>query len=196
MSPSPPPDFRIAELDLESDESPAATLAHLRQHAAVLPVALEGAVSMWTPHGWAGQIDGRPVSGSLDGFQDASEGAVLQSASISRHGDLTLEVIVFCMLHPPTVKVTAQALTQEHADRIAEAARTAWCDPPPVPTRRTRLERAGRRDSRLRTAVAWTRRKAVPRLANYLLGAVLVAAGVTALVEGWVSVVLDWLTNP
>ncbi|WP_191563456.1 hypothetical protein [Janibacter melonis] len=67
--------------------------------------------------------------GSLDGFDDAREGAVLQSASISRHGDWTLEVIMICTLYPLTVKVTGQASTQEHADRIAEAARTAWCPP-------------------------------------------------------------------
>lgn len=200
MSPSRPPDVRVAEVLLEPDESNAATLAHLRQHAAVLPAALDGIVDMWQPHGWAGQLDGRPVLGSLDGFDDGERdpqtGSVLRSATIERCGSWELCVIVSYVLHPSTLKVTAQALTQEHADRIADAARTAWTDPPPVPTRRTRLERAGRWDSRRRAARAWTRRKAVPRLANYLLGAVLVAAGVTAIVEGWVSVVLDWLTNP
>lgn len=195
MSPSRPPDVRVAEVVLEPDESNAATLAHLRQHAAVLPVALEGIVDMWQPHGWAGQLDGRPVLGSLDGFDDAKDGQVGQSASISRHGDLTLEVIVLCMFRPDRVTVTAQAVTQEHADRVAEAARLAWCDPPPAPARRTRIERAGRQDARRRTVLTWTRRKAAPFVSGLVVGAFLGALGVTGALEDAAGAVLDWLAG-
>lgn len=193
-----PPDFRVAEIVLELDATPAETLDHLRRHSAVLPVALDGLVPMWQANGWHGTLDGRPVSGSLDRFDEVAEGGILQSASIERHGAWTLTLVVFATFGPVNlVRFTAQAMTQEHADEIAKAAAEAWRRPPLPPVVTTRLERAGRRDSRLWSARVHLRRSLRPTgyvgglVSGVLVGAFLSVLGFT----GWLEDAVRWALN-
>ena len=187
---SGPPAFRVAEIALEPDESHTATLSHLQAYVAALPVALEGLVSMWTPHGWHGTLDGRPVSGNLDGFDDATEGGIVHSAGIEQHGTGRLQVIILASFGlVDTIKITAQAMTQERADEIAEAVAEAWRRPPPTRTGTTNLERVGRRDTRLWAARVALRRAVKPTgfvgglVSGLLVGAVLSVLGFTGALE-------------
>lgn len=189
------PDFHVAEVHLEPDEGHATTLAHLQEYAAALPVVLDNLVDMWESHGWHGCLDGRPVAGSLERFDDARSGSILQSVSIERHGSRTLEVIVYCCIEPSAVRVTAQALTQEQAERIVAAARDAWLNSPPRLAGPTRLERAGHFDRRRWGSWVGLRRLMAPTgyvsglITGVILGAVLTVLGIT----GWLEDAVRWI---